>query len=218
MSSPTTNNDRYQWRPATPADIDLMFDLSEIVHPDFPEDKEVFLNRMALYPDGTYILVDTEHTPGADPSSPWDHPSVGYSVSHPWPARSAPPLDTLFDTIPTLPQQQEQQEEPQNVDGLSLETTTTTHHTAESLWYYLHDCAISPTTRNTGGGKMLIEELKQAARARGFKKLSLTSVNNSQGYWEARGFVAIPRAELGAEMNEKLLSYGEDAVFMTLTL
>jgi len=194
-------------------DLDTIYHLSTIIHPDYPEDIAVYINRLELYPEGCFILIDThcvertdsvifEKSDEKSTTSPIIHPHiVGYCLSHPWDAESAPPLDTILDTLPKLEQ----------LDSNNELTKT-------NPWYYLHDCAISPLVRNTDGGKSCIELLKKNAKCKGFEVFSLTSVNNSAKYWENRGFCPVSPQNLSPLMREKLLSYGEDAVFMKMDL
>jgi ribosomal protein S18 acetylase RimI-like enzyme len=75
------------WRPMRDADIGAAHALSEIVHPGFPEDRAVFAERLALYPEGCFVLA------GADGL-------FGYALSHPYVRDTAPALNTLLGALP----------------------------------------------------------------------------------------------------------------------
>ncbi len=74
-------------RPATRADIDTVYDIQCIVHADYPETREVLLERLELCPAGCFVL---------------EKGSVisGYVLSHPWCRFSPPPIDTKLGEIP----------------------------------------------------------------------------------------------------------------------
>ncbi len=80
--------------------------------------------------------------------------------------------------------------------------------------YYVHDVALLPEGRGKGYAAQATQWLANHARDAGFDNMSLVAVNGSQGFWERLGFrvTAVPGLE------EKLLSYGTDAVLMTRDL
>jgi len=80
--------------------------------------------------------------------------------------------------------------------------------------YYVHDVALLPEARGKGYAAQIGERLANHARTAGFGNLSLVAVNNSQGFWERLGFcrTRVPGLE------EKLLTYGPDAVLMARDL
>ena len=69
-------------------DLDDVLAVAAAVHPDFPERREVFAERLALFPAGCHILRLA------------DGSAAGYAVSHPWHARRPVPLDTLLHEVP----------------------------------------------------------------------------------------------------------------------
>lgn len=84
----------------------------------------------------------------------------------------------------------------------------------DATTYYVHDVALLPTARGKGHAARIGERLAEHAAKAGIGNLSLVAVNNSQGFWERLGFrrTGVPGLE------EKLLTYGPDAVLMTRTL
>ena len=60
---------RYRWISACEEDIPTVYHISTVVHPAFPEAIDVFENRLAVYPAGFYILVDTETFPTTSPTA-----------------------------------------------------------------------------------------------------------------------------------------------------
>lgn len=80
--------------------------------------------------------------------------------------------------------------------------------------FYMHDVALLPQARAFGAARKLVTLLVETAEAHGFDSLSLVAVNGSQPYWEKQGFFVqdVPH------LQEKLLSYSEDARFMMRNL
>ncbi|HZH53242.1 MAG TPA: GNAT family N-acetyltransferase [Microvirga sp.] len=75
------------WRPMTAPDIDRVQELADRIHVDHPEDREVFAERLALYPQGCHVLVE-------------DGGIVGYAITHPWRFGEPPPLNSRLREIP----------------------------------------------------------------------------------------------------------------------
>lgn len=84
----------------------------------------------------------------------------------------------------------------------------------DATTYYVHDVALLPEARGKGYAARVAEKLAHHAGAAGFSNLSLVAVNNSQGFWERLGF----RMRSVPGLEEKLLSYGPDAVLMVREL
>jgi ribosomal protein S18 acetylase RimI-like enzyme len=84
----------------------------------------------------------------------------------------------------------------------------------DATTYYVHDVALLPEARGKGYAEQVAEKLAHHAEAAGFSNLSLVAVNNSQGFWERLGF----RTRNVPCLEEKLLSYGPDAVLMVREL
>ncbi len=75
------------WRPAILTDIDAIYGIQCIVHAEYPEAREVLLERLELCPAGCFVLEK-----GGVVS--------GYVLSHPWRRLSPPPIDTRLGAIP----------------------------------------------------------------------------------------------------------------------
>jgi ribosomal protein S18 acetylase RimI-like enzyme len=75
------------WRPMRDADIGAAHALSEIVHPGYPEARAVFAERLALYPEGCFVLDGEDGL-------------AGYALSHPYVRDAAPALDSLLGALP----------------------------------------------------------------------------------------------------------------------
>lgn len=75
------------WRAVTSADLPAVMAVAAAVHPGYPEDEEVFAERLALYPAGCLCLADAQGV-------------AGYALSHPWRLREVPALNTLLGAIP----------------------------------------------------------------------------------------------------------------------
>lgn len=94
---------------------------------------------------------------------------LGYCISHPGTIGEPPPLDTVLDALPAA---------------------------ADCL--YIHDVALLPAARGRHLGVALARLLEEVARAHGFDRLSLTAVNNSDGFWASLGYTPQPCARLAS--------------------
>ncbi|PSJ47507.1 GNAT family N-acetyltransferase [Zobellella endophytica] len=106
---------------------------------------------------------------------------LGYLLSHPWPHAGLPALHREYEIA------------------------------GPSDRLYLHDLAVSPRAHGLGVGKGLVAALLDRARAQGFARVSLVSVQGSEGFWARFGFRPLRNAELCA-------SYGDDPRAMALEL
>ncbi|MBN9450688.1 MAG: GNAT family N-acetyltransferase [Bosea sp.] len=76
------------WRCMAPADMPAVMAIAAVVHPDYPEDEAIFVERLRLAPEGCHVLAASG---GA---------LQGYLVSHPWPADTVPALNSRLGRIP----------------------------------------------------------------------------------------------------------------------
>jgi hypothetical protein len=65
------NDDVASWRAATAADLDAVERIGNAVHVNLQERPEVFANKLALFPQGCFVLARN----GA---------VIGYGIAHPW--------------------------------------------------------------------------------------------------------------------------------------
>ena len=77
---------------------------------------------------------------------------------------------------------------------------------------YLHDLAVLPAAHGRGLALALLAELVARARAGGLRHAALVSVQDSQAFWEARGYRPAAAALPGLE------TYPGPAVYMTRAL
>lgn len=75
------------WRPMASSDLASVDAVAEIVHPLYPESREVAAERLALYPAGCLVAVEGGRL-------------VGYAIGHPGVLGRPPALDTLLGTLP----------------------------------------------------------------------------------------------------------------------
>lgn len=75
------------WRQMAEADLDDVLAVAAVVHPDYPEDRAVFAERLALYPAGC-LIAERDGRP------------VGYAVLHPGRLGVPPPLDSPLGALP----------------------------------------------------------------------------------------------------------------------
>lgn len=87
FSKSMKHNSPMIWRSMTPADLDRVFAIAQVVHPDFPEDRAVFANRLELFGAGCLCLEGSQGV-------------VGYLISHPARQDSPPVLDSLWAKLP----------------------------------------------------------------------------------------------------------------------
>lgn len=80
-----------EWRHMQERDLARVLDIANQVHPGFPEDPCVFLERLQLFPKGCHVLVDGRDLPCA------------YGLSHPWLWENVPALNSLLGTLPPVP-------------------------------------------------------------------------------------------------------------------
>lgn len=71
-----------QWRPMLRSDLARAEAIAEQVHPDLPEDPQVFAERLRLFPTGCFMLDN-----------------VGYAIGHPWTLDRLPKLNTLLGSL-----------------------------------------------------------------------------------------------------------------------
>lgn len=76
----------------TTADLAAVNAVAAAVHVDYPEDAAVFAERLALHPQGCYVLADTAGSAAA---------IAGYLISHPWHRGQPPALNALLGAIPS---------------------------------------------------------------------------------------------------------------------
>ena len=76
----------FTFRKARADDLDGVLSVQAVVFPAFQESRATFAERLALYPDGFFIVEE-----GGD--------IRGYLVSYPFHSRQPPPLDTLIGSI-----------------------------------------------------------------------------------------------------------------------
>lgn len=74
----------------TPDDLTSIITLAARIHPDYPEDDDIFRERLALAPEGCFVLADAQRV-------------HGYLISHPWAGHISPRLNCLLGSLPEQP-------------------------------------------------------------------------------------------------------------------
>ena len=74
------------WRQGSLGDLDGLMRVSCEIHPNLPESKEVFSERMRLFPQGCLVLVHGDEV-------------GGYALSHPIRQCQPPPLNSLLGNL-----------------------------------------------------------------------------------------------------------------------
>jgi GNAT superfamily N-acetyltransferase len=75
------------WRPMRRADVSGVLAVAARVHPCFPEDADVFDERLRLYPRGCFAFAKGDGV-------------AGYLISHPWRANDPPALNVRLGALP----------------------------------------------------------------------------------------------------------------------
>lgn len=78
------------WRLMEAGDLASVSAVAKEVHPEFPEDDAVFLNRLALHGNGSYVLEKGSII-------------IGYAITHPWKSFDIPALNTVLSALPEQP-------------------------------------------------------------------------------------------------------------------
>lgn len=78
------------WRAMTEGDLSDVVAISDAVHGVFTEPREVFAERLALYPDGCRIFEA-------------DGTVAGFLVTHPWHDGAVPKIGALLGALPDAP-------------------------------------------------------------------------------------------------------------------
>lgn len=78
------------WRPLTQADLPDVARIAGVVHPELPERREVFEEKLRLFPTGCFAF----ETAGG---------VAGYALAHPWTLDDIPPLDSFLKRLPSAP-------------------------------------------------------------------------------------------------------------------
>lgn len=77
-----------QWRPMTEHDLDAVAAIAAIGFPDHYEGRDIFGNRLAVFPEGCFSLAGTKDR------------LLGYLIAYPWLRESAPVLNSRIEGIP----------------------------------------------------------------------------------------------------------------------
>lgn len=77
----------FSWRPLAPADLREVERIARAVHPALPERREVFEEKLRLFPAGCFALEI-------------DGGVAGYALAHGWTLGAAAPLDRFLGALP----------------------------------------------------------------------------------------------------------------------
>lgn len=76
---------------------------------------------------------------------------------------------------------------------------------------YLHDLALTPAVRGRGWSKPAVQAVVDLAKTGGWPTVALVAVNDAVDFWRGHGF----EVRQAPQMAAKLVSYGDDARYMT---
>ncbi|KAH7384495.1 hypothetical protein BKA66DRAFT_462316 [Pyrenochaeta sp. MPI-SDFR-AT-0127] len=159
------------WRGLSANDIHSLVRVANKIHPDLPEDDQVFKERIKLFPEGCLALAEEGEVGGE---------LYGYIISHPIIRHQPPALNQMLGQI-----------------------------APEADQYYIHDLVILPQARGCGFAQKCLDKI--FAIAGRFSTTSLVSVYGTASFWSRFGFTA---QDIDETLKEKLLNYGEDAVYL----
>ncbi|MCC6827294.1 MAG: GNAT family N-acetyltransferase [Novosphingobium sp.] len=75
------------WRPMRPGDVDGVVRVAAVAFPDHFEARACFAERLALFPNGCFVLASPVEV-------------KGYLIAYPWPFGAIPPLNSLLGGLP----------------------------------------------------------------------------------------------------------------------
>lgn len=79
------------WRLTTATDLEAIQNIANVIHPDLSERPEIFAEKLRLFPEGCFVLVE-------------DGAVLGYAFVHPWRLNDIPKLDAFLLSLPSDPQ------------------------------------------------------------------------------------------------------------------
>ena len=157
-----------------------------ICHPDFPEEDAVLEEKFNLSPSSCFVFSDgNPASRNISDLSPVSRTSAIYGYCLAHPYK--------MNSIPALDCLLHKL--PEKCDTL-----------------YIHDLALLPEAQGGGNGKKAVELLVAVAEREKLETLSLVAVHGSQVFWQKNGFKTV---DVSKEMKQKLLTYSEDASYMT---
>ncbi|WP_025871383.1 GNAT family N-acetyltransferase [Methylobacillus glycogenes] len=183
--------DHPHWRAMQVADLPQVYSIAAQVHPAYPEQPQVFAERLRLYPKGCWVWQQAGQL-------------VGYLISHPWHKMQPPALDSLLHALPRM-----------------ATVTSIKAGTENASTYYLHDIALLPQARGQQATPRILPTLAQLAHAHGLDNISLVAVNQSLSFWQAQGFKPVPMCDpenTSQDLAAKLQSYGPETHYLQCAL
>ncbi|KAL4803562.1 hypothetical protein BDV18DRAFT_145040 [Aspergillus unguis] len=194
------------WHPLTPNDINAVISIADKIHPDLPESADVFLDRIAFYPDGCLALKVQNNTSTSDQDPNREEAEVvGYAISHPIRRYNLPALNSLLRSEPNQAGSEAAKGEGEN---------------RHCYYYYIHDIAILPAYQGKGLAGGCIRQLLGIAERDRYPVTCLVSVYGTERFWGGFGFKRVDGGGdeegvgAGEKLKEKLEGYGEGAVYL----
>ncbi|WP_324750746.1 GNAT family N-acetyltransferase [Sphingomonas sp. LY54] len=77
----------FHWRPMRESDLDGVAAVAAIAFPGHFEERACFAERLALFPDGCFVLAAPDGI-------------IGYLIAYPWAPGAIPPLNSLLGSLP----------------------------------------------------------------------------------------------------------------------
>jgi ribosomal protein S18 acetylase RimI-like enzyme len=89
VSQKALDRDAPVCRPMRAGDLPVLDRIATEAHPDYPEDRQVFAERLELYPQGCFVIEGST--------------ILGYAISHPWTHGAPPELNSKLGALPAQP-------------------------------------------------------------------------------------------------------------------
>jgi GNAT superfamily N-acetyltransferase len=87
---PSNPGQGINWRSTRPSDLKAIQKIASVAHPELSERLEIFAEKLNLFPEGCFVLVQGRIV-------------AGYAFVHPWHLNAIPKLDEFLVSLPTNP-------------------------------------------------------------------------------------------------------------------
>lgn len=154
-------------RPVASGDWDDILAIQRAAYGDgLLESGAVLRSKAAAGPETSLLAVEAAgkiagESAGASAGGAAPGQALAYLLAHPWPLDDWPPLGSL--TPPCI----------------------------KSANLQLHDLAVHPRAKGRGLARRLLAHLLEAARAGGYRTVSLVAVQGAAGFWQRQGFTPV---------------------------
>jgi GNAT superfamily N-acetyltransferase len=176
--------------------------------PEYRDERQAYVNRMRLFPEGNVVIMVEEPLSKVSPSSPSSQPSS--------PPSGSPPFESLHSAKkrkvgsyklagyilvqPFFREAVNDMSDTKMIEKWIQERGT--QPKAEQDCMYTHEIAIDPAFAGKGLTKPLVSYVEKLAQAQGFKWMTLVSLDSAKSFWSRCGYAL-----------KKVLDYGGHSCF-----